>query len=51
MRKKSKKHFLAKAYMNKKNKQVSIVIPKKKLNWIKGKTPKKIKLKIEGIEW
>jgi|TARA_R100000501_G_C2615134_1_gene108870 hypothetical protein len=40
-----------KVYENKTNKQLSIVLPKKKLKSLKGKIPKKIKFKIEEWEW
>jgi len=46
-----KKVFKVKPFINKKTKQISITIPKKKLEIVKGKFPKKIKLKIKEIEW
>jgi len=45
------KKFEVKPYVNKKNKQISIVIPKKKIKIFKKKIPRKIKLEIKGIEW
>lgn len=38
-------------FTNKKNKQMSIVLPKKKLKLVKDGSPKKIYFKIEKIEW
>jgi len=43
--------FKAKAFVNKNNKQISIVIPKSKIKIFKKKTPKEIELEIKGIEW
>jgi len=46
-----KKVFKAKALINKRTKQISICIPKKKIKIFKKKTPKEIKLKILKIKW
>jgi len=45
------KVFNATAFINKKNKQISILIPKRKIKIFKDKNPKKIKIEIKGIEW
>lgn len=44
--------FLAKAFMNKRNKQISILIPKKKIQTYRlNKPPKRIRLEVKEIEW
>jgi len=45
------KIFKAKPFMNKTNKQISIVIPKKKIKMFKNGIPKKIKFEIKDVEW
>jgi len=45
------KEITLKLFLNKKNNQISLVLPKKKLDFPKDKIPKKIRLKIKGIEW
>ena len=38
--------------VNKRNKQISITLPKRKLNFLdEDKVPKKIKMKIEDLKW
>ena len=46
-----KTKFKAKLFTNKNNKQITLIVPKKKLNIPKGKIPKLLELKIEGVEW
>lgn len=43
--------FKTAPFVNKKNKQISIVIPKKKITAFKNKIPKKLKIKIMEVEW
>jgi len=45
------KIFKVKPFINKTNKQISIVIPKKKIKIFKNGIPKKIELEIKSIEW
>ena len=45
------KVFSAKPFVNKNTKQVSILIPKKKMKMFKNRIPKSIKFKIEEIIW
>jgi len=46
-----KKIFITKPVINKKNNQISICIPRRKIRMFKDKIPIKIKFKIEDIEW
>lgn len=43
--------FKVKPFVNKNNKQISIVIPKNKIKIFKKKIPKIIKLEIKSIKW
>jgi len=43
--------LVRKVFVNKKNKQISITLPKKKLKIFKKKIPKAIKIKIKEIKW
>jgi len=43
--------FTVKPFLNKRNNQISIVLPKNKITIFKKKFPKEIKLKIEEIKW
>ena len=43
--------FKTNVFINKKNKQISIVIPKSKIKIFKKRTPKTLKLEIKEIEW
>lgn len=45
------KTFDIKPFVNKNNKQISIVLPKNKLKIFKKRVPKKIKLEIKEITW
>lgn len=47
--KKKEQELIRKLIWNKKNNQISLTLPRKKLK-LKGKNPKKIKLKILGFE-
>lgn len=40
-----------KPFVNKRNNQISIVIPRKKVKMFKKNVPKKIEIEIKGIEW
>jgi len=46
-----KKIFSAKPFVNKKTKQISISIPKRKIKVFKKRIPKEIKFKIEKVTW
>jgi hypothetical protein len=44
--------ILRKVFINKRNMQGSITLPKKKMmKMFNGNMPKKIRLKVEGAEW
>jgi len=45
------KTFFGKINQNKSNNQLTFSLPKRKFKMLKDKTPKRIKFKIEGIEW
>lgn len=45
------KKFIAKLFTNKKNKQITLIVPKKQIKFPKNKTPKLLELKIEKVEW
>jgi len=45
------KTFKTKVFINKKTKQISISIPRKKIKLFKDNIPKNIKLEIKEIEW
>jgi len=49
----AQKIFFGNVVLNKRNKQMSVVLPKKKLNLalLHHNVPKRIKFKIEDIEW
>jgi len=46
-----KRTFKSKPLVNKRTKQISICIPRKKITIFKNKVPKEIKFKIEEIIW
>jgi len=43
--------FMAKPYLNKRTKQISVTLPKKKLNLLKKESPKRMKMTLSKIEW
>ena len=45
------KTFIVNLFKNKKNGQISLVLPKRKFKKFKEQTPKQLKLKIEEIIW
>tara|TARA_R100000656_G_scaffold108773_1_gene80861 strand:+ start:1310 stop:1450 length:141 start_codon:yes stop_codon:yes gene_type:complete len=45
------KKISSKVFLNKTNKQMTITLPKKKFKHPEGKVPKRIKWKVEKIEW
>jgi hypothetical protein len=46
-----KTKFSAKLFTNKKNNQITLIIPRKKIKFPNNKVPKELKLKIEEIKW
>jgi len=46
-----KRIFETVPFVNKRNNQISIAIPKKKITAFKNKIPKSIKFKILEVEW
>jgi hypothetical protein len=43
--------LLRKVFLNKRNNQLIINLPRNKFKKLKDKTPSKVRLKIEGWEW